>query len=74
MPGMRMTDRTMPTWLKVVIVGCGVVLVVGLVALVGLLVAPVGAAIRQAPVIVIVLVVGTVIVLATTIRAGLRRR
>ncbi|MET1232154.1 MAG: hypothetical protein ABWY52_04815 [Candidatus Limnocylindrales bacterium] len=69
-----MTGRTLPTWLKVVIVGGGVVLVVGLVALVGLLVAPVGDAIRQAPVIVIVLVVGTVLVLATTIRAGMRRR
>ena len=43
--------------------GVGVVLVVGLVALVGLIVPPVGEAIRQAPIIVIVLVVGTVAVL-----------
>ena len=43
-------------------------LVVGLVALIGLIVPPVGEAIRQAPVVVIVLVVGTVLVLATTIR------
>lgn len=69
-----MTHRTLPTWLKVVLAGAGVVLVVGLVALVGLIVPPVGEAIRQAPIIVIVLVVGTVLVLATTIRATLRRR
>ncbi len=69
-----MTHRTLPTWLKVVVVGGGVVLVVGLVALIGLIVPPVGEAIRQAPIIVIVLVVGTVLVLATTIRATMRRR
>ena len=39
--------RTLPTWLKVVAVGGGVVLVVGLVALVGLLVPPVGEAIQE---------------------------
>ena len=69
-----MTHRRLPTWLKVVVAGGGVVLVVGLVALIGLIVPPVGEAIRQAPIIVIVLVVGTVLVLATTIRATLRRR
>ena len=66
--------RTLPTWLKVVAVGGGVVLVVGLIALVGLLVPPVGEAIRGAPVVDVVLVVGTVVVLGTTIRAALRRR
>jgi hypothetical protein len=69
-----MTSRPLPTWLKVIAAGAGVVLVVGLVALVGLLVPPVGEAIRQAPIVVIVLVVGTVLVLGTTIRAALRRR
>jgi hypothetical protein len=69
-----MTARPIPAWLKVVAVGGGVVLVVGLVALVGLLVPPVGQAIRGAPVVVVVLVVGTVLVLGTTIRAALRRR
>ena len=49
-------------------------LAVGLVALVALLVPPVGEAVRQAPVVVIVLVVGTVAVLWTTIRAATRRR
>jgi hypothetical protein len=64
----------LPTWSKVVAVGVGVVLVVGLVALVALLVPPVGEAIRGAPVVVVVLIVGTVLVLGTTIRAALRRR
>lgn len=64
----------MPTWLKVLAAAAGVVLVVGLIALVGLLVPPVGEAIRDAPVVVVVLVVGTVVVLGTTIRAALRRR
>ncbi len=66
--------RPLPTWLKVVAIGAGVVLAVGLVALVALLVPPVGEAVRQAPVVVIVLVVGTVVVLWTTIRAAMRRR
>ena len=64
----------LPTWSKVVAVGVGVVLVVGLVALVALLVPPVGEAIRSAPVVVILLIVVTVLVLGTTIRAALRRR
>jgi len=66
--------RVLPTWLKVVAAGGGVVLVVGLVALAGLLVPAVGEAIRGAPVVVVVLVVGTVLVLGSTIRAALRRR
>jgi hypothetical protein len=66
--------RRLPAWLRIVAVGGGVVLVVGLVALVGLLVPPVGEAIQRAPVVVVVLVVGTVLVLGTTIRAALRRR
>ena len=66
--------RPLPTWLKVLAVGGGVVLVVGLVALIGLLVPPVGEAIQGAPVVVVVLVVGTVVVLGSTIRAALRRR
>lgn len=66
--------RALPTWLRIVAVGGGVVLMVGLVALVGLLVPPVGEAIRGAPVVVVVLVVGTALVLGTTIRAALRRR
>jgi hypothetical protein len=69
-----MTCRVLPTWLKVIAAGAGAVLVVGLVALLGLLVPPIGEAIRQAPIVVIVLVVGTVLVLGTTIRAALRRR
>ena len=59
---------------KVVAVGGVVVVVVGLVALIGLLVPPVGEAIKTAPVVVVVLVVGTALVLGTTIRAALRRR
>jgi uncharacterized membrane protein YqjE len=66
-------DRPLPSWLKVLAIGVGVVLAVGLVALVTLLVPPVGEAVRQAPVVVIVLVVGTVAVLWTTIRAATRR-
>jgi hypothetical protein len=66
--------RTLPTWLKVLAVGVGVVLVVGLIALLGLLVPPVGEAIQGAPVMVVVLVVGTLVVLGMTIRAALRRR
>ncbi|HEY8198424.1 MAG TPA: hypothetical protein VIF44_01530 [Candidatus Limnocylindrales bacterium] len=66
-------DRPLPSWLKVLAVSVGVVLAVGLVALVTLLVPPVGEAVRQAPVVVIVLVVGTVAVLWTTIRAATRR-
>jgi uncharacterized membrane protein YqjE len=66
-------DRPLPSWLKVLAIGVGVVLAVGLVALVALLVPPVGEAVRQAPVVVIVLVVGTVAVLWTTIRAATRR-
>jgi hypothetical protein len=69
-----MTSRASPAWLKVIAAGAGVVLSVGLVALLGLLLPPIGEAIRQAPVVVIVLVVGTVLVLGTTIRAALRRR
>ena len=67
-------DRPLPSWLKVLAIAAGVVLAVGLVALVALLVPPVGEAVRQAPVVVIVLVVGTVAVLWTTIRAAMRRR
>ena len=66
-------DRRLPSWLKVLAIAGGVVLAVGLVALVALLVPPVGEAVRQAPVVVIVLVVGTVVVLWTTIRAATRR-
>ena len=66
--------RPVPPWLKVVGIAAAIVLAVGLVALVALLVPPVGAAVRQAPVVVIVLVVGTVAVLWTTIRAAMRRR
>jgi hypothetical protein len=69
-----MTSRALPTWLKVVVAGGGVIVVVGLVALLGLLVPRVGEAIREAPVVVVVLVIGTAIVLGGTIRAGLRRR
>jgi Na+/melibiose symporter-like transporter len=69
-----MTDRSLPTWAKVVALGGAVVLAVGLVALVALLVPPIGDAIRGAPVVVVVLVVGTVVVLWTTIRSTLRRR
>jgi ABC-type Fe3+-siderophore transport system permease subunit len=69
-----MTTRTLPTWLKVIVLGACVVLAVGLVALIGLLVPPIGEAIRGAPVVVVVLVVGTVLVLGSTIRATLRRR
>jgi len=69
-----MNVSRLPTWSKVVVVGSGVVLAVGLVALVALLVPPVGEAIRDAPVIVIVLVLGTLLVLGTTLRAALRRR
>ena len=69
-----MTSRRLPTWLKVAATGGGVIVVVGLVALLGLLVPPVGDAIRQAPVVVVVLVVGTILVLGSTIRAALRRR
>lgn len=54
--------------------GAGVVLVVGFVALIALLVPPIGEAIRGAPVMVIVLVVGTVVVLGATIRSATRRR
>jgi len=64
----------MPMWARIAAVAAGVVLVVGFVALVALLVPPVGEAIRSGPVIVVVLVVGTLYVLATTIRAALRRR
>ena len=64
----------MPTLARIVAVAAGVVLIVGFVALVALLVPPVGEAIRSGPVIVVVLVVGTLFVLATTIRAALRRR
>ena len=67
-------DRPLPSWLRVLAIAAGVVLAVGLVALVALLVPPVGEAVRQAPVVVIVLVVGTVAVLWTTIRAAMRRR
>ena len=67
-------DRQLPSWLKVLAIALGVVLAVGLVALVALLVPPVGEAVRQAPVVVIVLVVGTVAVLWTTIRAATRGR
>ena len=63
----------MPTWARIGAITAGVVLVVGLVALIALVVPPVGEAFRDAPVIVIVLVIGTVLVLATTIRAALRR-
>ena len=66
--------RPLPPWLKVLGIAVVVVLAVGLVALVALLVPPVGEAVRQAPVVVIVLVVGTVVVLWTTIRAATRRR
>ena len=66
-------DRRLPSWLRVLAIAAGVVLTVGLVALVALLVPPVGEAVRQAPVVVIVLVVGTVVVLWTTIRAATRR-
>jgi hypothetical protein len=69
-----MNVSRLPTWSKVVVVGSGVVLAVGLVALVALLVPPVGEAIRDAPVIVVVLVLGTLLVLGTTLRAALRRR
>jgi uncharacterized membrane protein YqjE len=65
--------RPWPSWLKVLAIALGVVLAVGLVALVALLVPPFGEAVRQAPVVVIVLVVGTVAVLWTTIRATMRR-
>ncbi|HVQ22316.1 MAG TPA: hypothetical protein VMT36_03520 [Candidatus Saccharimonadia bacterium] len=64
----------LPPWLKVLGIAAGVVLAVGLVALVALLVPPVGDAVRRAPVMVVVLVVGTVAVLWTTIRAAMRRR
>jgi hypothetical protein len=67
-------DRPWPSWLKVLVIAVGVVLAVALVALVALFVPPVGEAVRQAPVVVIVLVVGTVAVLWTTIRAAMRRR
>ena len=66
--------RPLPPWLKVLAIAAGVVLAVGLIALVALLVPPVGDAVRQAPVVVIVLVVGTLAVLWTTIRAATRRR
>jgi uncharacterized membrane protein YqjE len=66
--------RQLPSWLKVLAIAAGVMLAVGLVALVALLVPPVGEAVRQAPIVVIVLVVGTVGVLWTTIRAATRRR
>jgi len=68
------TTRGLPTWSKVIAVGAGVVLVVGFVALIALLVPPIGEAIRGAPVMVIVLVVGTVVVLGATIRSATRRR
>ncbi len=71
---MEAWTRPLPTWLKVAAIAAGVVLAVGLVALVALLVPPVGDAVRQAPIVVIVLVVGTVAVLWTTIRAATRRR
>ena len=64
----------LPVWSKVVLVGIGVVVAVGLVALLAVLVPPVGEAIRSAPVVVVVLIAGTVLVLGTTIRAALRRR
>jgi len=67
-------DRPLPSWLKVLAIAVGIVLAVGLVALVALFVPPVGEAVRQAPIVVIVLVVGTVAVLWTTIRAAMRRR
>ena len=66
-------DRPWPSWLKVLVITVGVLLAVALVALVALFVPPVGEAVRQAPVVVIVLVVGTVAVLWTTIRAAMRR-
>ena len=65
--------RSLPTWLRVVLLASLAVLVVGAVALLALLVPPVGEAIRGAPVVVAVLVVGTVAVLALTVRASLRR-
>ena len=69
-----MNGRPVPTWLKVVAVGGGVVSAVAVVALIALLVPPIGEAIRSAPVVVVVLVVGTLLVLGSTIRAALRRR
>lgn len=67
-------DRPLPSWLKVLAIGVFVVLAVGLIALVALFIPPIGEAVRRAPVVVIVLVVGTVAVLWTTIRAAMRRR
>lgn len=60
-------------WLKVLAIGIGVVAVVGAVALLAQVVAPVGVAIREGPVVVAVLVVGTVLVLALAIRAAAGR-
>ncbi|HEY8169148.1 MAG: hypothetical protein ACHQ02_03040 [Candidatus Limnocylindrales bacterium] len=66
--------RPLPAWLKVLAIGAVVVLTVGAAALLAIVVPPVGDAVRQAPVVVIVLIAGTLLVLGATIRGSIRRR